>query len=254
MGKIPLTSTGLDVKKLIARYKGIPVEQQLLFFPRVSQRLEDEDSIGDALRLTDAVGTVQEPLQLTAFSKTISLRILGPDSFDQDLLMKTYPCYTVRSLKRTIERHTRIPMAEQTLSYNGVAMADDKLLVDYNLKDPEDSFHILPPEEANATTTSKPFEVHLFSRKNSRGRLALGIDFSFNTIKDVKKVAWKPTAPVYCEVTDGVSWFCYCRNAKCAIANELFVVNRGEKGRRICRFRTFLSAARLAISAMSCVR
>lgn len=38
------------------------------------------------------------------------------------------------------------------------------------------------------------------------------IDFTFNTIKDVKKVSWKKSAPWYREIYDGFCWLAYCHN------------------------------------------
>ena len=58
-------------------------------------------------------------------------------------------------------------------------------------------------------------------------KLNLGIDFTFNTIKNVKKVNWKEEAPWYREITDGFSWLCYCQNEKCKAFQELVVINRG---------------------------
>ena len=55
----------------------------------------------------------------------------------------------------------------------------------------------------------------------------LEIDFSFNTIKDVKKVRWKHEAPWYREISDGFSWLCYCNNENCYAYKELVVINRG---------------------------
>ena len=43
----------------------------------------------------------------------------------------------------------------------------------------------------------------------SRGK-RIDIDFTFNTIKDVKKVAWKDSAPWYREIFDGFCWLAYC--------------------------------------------
>lgn len=40
----------------------------------------------------------------------------------------------------------------------------------------------------------------------------VGIDFTFNTIKDVKKVSWKESAPWFREINDGFCWLAYCEN------------------------------------------
>ena len=51
-------------------------------------------------------------------------------------------------------------------------------------------------------------------------KVSLGIDFTFNTIKNVKKVTWKEEAPWYREISDGFCWLAYCYNPKCALAFE----------------------------------
>jgi len=38
------------------------------------------------------------------------------------------------------------------------------------------------------------------------------LDFTFNTIKNIKKVEWKHQAPWYREITDGFCWIAYCQN------------------------------------------
>ena len=48
-------------------------------------------------------------------------------------------------------------------------------------------------------------------------QISLGIDFTFNTIKNVQKVLWKNDCPWYREIKDGFSWFCYCLNKKCEV-------------------------------------
>ena len=47
---------------------------------------------------------------------------------------------------------------------------------------------------------------------NSRSNGGLDIDFTFNTIKNVKKVQWKDEAPWYREINDGFCWLAYCNN------------------------------------------
>ena len=58
-------------------------------------------------------------------------------------------------------------------------------------------------------------------------QVSLGIDFTFNTIKNVKKVAWKEDAPWYREISDGLCWLCYCQNERCPASKQLVVVNKG---------------------------
>jgi hypothetical protein len=53
---------------------------------------------------------------------------------------------------------------------------------------------------------------NLESSTSTGERLSLGMNFSFNVVKDVRKVKWKKEAPWYREISDGFSWVCYCRN------------------------------------------
>jgi hypothetical protein len=48
------------------------------------------------------------------------------------------------------------------------------------------------------------------SKNDENYKIAMGIDFTFNTIKNVKKVNWKDDAPWFREITDGFCWLCYC--------------------------------------------
>jgi hypothetical protein len=64
------------------------------------------------------------------------------------------------------------------------------------------------------------------NRSINSPHVSLGIDFTFNTIKNVKKVNWKNEAPWYREITDGFCWLCYCQNPKCEAYKELVVINK----------------------------
>ncbi len=237
---IVATDSLLQVKKRIHELKGFLVEQQMLSVSKHTERLPDSTKLSEI----PSMGTSgKKMLKLQVLYKLIPLRIIRPQQFGGDLIVKTYPCCSIAGLKELIEKHAHIPAGDQTLSYNGVVMSNDRLLIDYNLKDPEDCANYSTIEEANATTTSRPFEINLFVRKGVlKGKLSLGIDFSFNTIKNVKKVGWKESAPWYREVTDGLAWFCYCRNVRCELANDLFIVNKGSTDRECVtsRFRPLL--------------
>ena len=54
--------------------------------------------------------------------------------------------------------------------------------------------------------------VNQGSDKGSSAKKSFGIDFTFNTIKDVKKVSWKESAPWFREIYDGFCWLAYCMN------------------------------------------
>lgn len=60
-------------------------------------------------------------------------------------------------------------------------------------------------------------------------KLSKGIDFTFNTIKDVKKVSWKDNAPWFREITDGFCWLAYCHNRSLSKKDALIAKSRAEK-------------------------
>ena len=223
----PLNSPISSLKVAITALKGFPLEQMQLTLPKASHNLPDSLALKNIPHiLTNSIAS----FDLKLHNRLVSVRIIRPERDRSHLSLKIYPCCSVLKLKELIHSHTQVPVVEQTLTYNGTTMSDEKLLLDYGFKDgSDDPMNMSSVEESNVTTTSRPYEVFLNVRRLSgvKGKLSLGIDFSFNTIKNVKKSAWKSTAPWYREVTDGLSWICYCLNSKCQIYNKVFITNRG---------------------------
>jgi hypothetical protein len=59
-------------------------------------------------------------------------------------------------------------------------------------------------------------------------KLSVGIDFTFNTIKNVKKVQWKDEAPWFREVSDGFCWLAYCHNNDLSYDQAVAATKRAE--------------------------
>jgi len=64
--------------------------------------------------------------------------------------------------------------------------------------------------------------------KQSGNKFKLGLDFSFNYLKSLKKINWDEEAPSFREISDGVCLICYCQNMNCDICNQMFVKNLGK--------------------------
>ena len=62
----------------------------------------------------------------------------------------------------------------------------------------------------NFNSTKKATDEPNMQEQHASFNISLGIDFTFNTIKNVKKVNWKEDAPWFREISDGLSWMCYC--------------------------------------------
>jgi hypothetical protein len=58
-------------------------------------------------------------------------------------------------------------------------------------------------------------------------KVSVGLDFTFNALRNVHRVGWKPDAPWYREITDGMSWFAYCKNQSCQAFKSMFVISKG---------------------------
>jgi hypothetical protein len=70
-------------------------------------------------------------------------------------------------------------------------------------------------------------EIKLLMIIKKEKKCSIGIDFSFNLLKDIRKIKFEEEAPSYREVSDGVSLFLYCKNKDCKIFKQLFVKNFG---------------------------
>ena len=66
-------------------------------------------------------------------------------------------------------------------------------------------------QSASAVTAPNQAQIQNEDSKSSNSK-NFGIDFTFNTIKDVKKVSWKDSAPWFREIHDGFCWLAYCHN------------------------------------------
>lgn len=67
------------------------------------------------------------------------------------------------------------------------------------------------------------------------GKLTIGLDFTFNIIKEVHKVNWSEEAPDYREITDGMCLLLYCANTEWPAYDELSVLNIGYGKFRLSR-------------------
>lgn len=132
------SDTVLDLKLLLQDVLLVPVHQQLLVFRY--QALTDSDTIGECgltdgcelvliLRMrggdpTPVVPDEAEPMEL-------SIRIRR----GKCVVVKTCLGATVGSVKRSIEKLTEMPVAQQILTFRGEDMDNEKTLAHYELRD-----------------------------------------------------------------------------------------------------------------------
>lgn len=87
------------------------------------------------------------------------------------------------------------------------------------------NYPINEESEKNVLTIIKHLKMQLI--KIGKKTCSVGIDFSFNILKNVNKIDFCLEAPSFCEASDGLNVICYCRNIDCHIYNELFVNKLG---------------------------
>jgi len=143
------------------------------------------------------------------------------------------PTTSVFMIKHIILNRTKIDLTEQLLYMDNRILQDKELISDIH------SSCLLPLEggsksksfdcgSVDYTETSSPRFLKLkLITKQSKSKFKLGLDFSFNYLKSLKKINWEDDAPSYREISDGVCLICYCGNKDCVIFNQMFVHNLG---------------------------
>ena len=76
---------------------------------------------------------------------------------------------------------------------------------------------IIEEELINCSSTMPDipqFSINLIIKKINPAskKLSVPLDFTFNALRNVKRVNWKSEAPWFREITDGMSWLGYCKN------------------------------------------
>jgi hypothetical protein len=67
------------------------------------------------------------------------------------------------------------------------------------------------------------FMIYFLLSRNLNNKLQMGLNFKFNYLKNISKIKFNENAPKYCECSDGINLFAYCRNKECSINNTLFI-------------------------------
>jgi hypothetical protein len=80
-------------------------------------------------------------------------------------------------------------------------------------------------ELSSISSIKKPLILKMI--KKGKKKFSIGIDLSFNLMKNISKIKYSEEAPNYREAKDGLNLICYCRNDLCEICNEMFLVNLG---------------------------
>ena len=71
--------------------------------------------------------------------------------------------------------------------------------------------------------SSSQFMIYFLLSRNKDNKLQMGLNFKFNYLKNISKINFNNQAPSYCECSDGINLFAYCRKENCILNNNLFI-------------------------------
>ena len=67
------------------------------------------------------------------------------------------------------------------------------------------------------------YMIFFLLSRNLNNKLQMGLNFKFNYLKNISKIKFNNKAPSYCECSDGINLFAYCRKENCILNNNLFI-------------------------------
>ena len=138
---------------------------------------------------------------------------------------------SIYMIKKILEIKTKINFDEQVLYMDKRILQDTETIADIHFpyQTDKDTKSKSFDGSIDYTDTSSPRLLKLkLITKQSKSKFKLGLDFSFNYLKSLKKVDWDDSAPTNREITDGLFLICYCQNKECEIFNQMFVHNLGK--------------------------
>ena len=147
----------------------------------------------------------------------VSLKIVQSLPHPRTFNIVTYPSCSVYYLKTMLlQSFPGQALCHINLHYNHQALKDSKALADYHITPYLNSASTQPlTQEAKSSRRSPTsgeipvYTLTLVLAQSQEGKIKLGIDFTFNRIKDVKRVDWSEQAPTFREVEDGMCWLGY---------------------------------------------
>ena len=140
---------------------------------------------------------------------------------------------SVYLVKRMIEEKTQIKLKEQILYLNKTILPNESSFCEIMNnsqsgvdKKTERSKSFDRTSVSTEMSTPRYLLLKLLIQKSNHN-FCLGLNFSFNYMKNLKKINWDNSAPSFREIEDGISLICYCQSKQCSLYNQMFVYNLG---------------------------
>eukprot|EP00347_Sterkiella_histriomuscorum_P016676 403352282 len=254
------TTTVFDIKQNIQKDTGYSIDQQIFKLGNnllpdtlaIKQIPSDESFRSPEIAVSQADKKRIITLKLCKRKFQLSLHIQDSKNMSHELQLELFASCTVFTLKHMIYEKAKIKVCEQIISNKKEVLSDDKFLFSYLALTPFqeeeqkqggsgfDNFNSAIIEEElmdlkntniadqeNQLTIKHRLSLVLKKVNPINKRISVGLDFTFNSLRNVKRVNWQPDAPWFRETQDGLNWICYCKNSKCAAHHQLVIVPRG---------------------------
>lgn len=228
----------ITLKEAIALQLKVSLDSLQLFKPSLPQ-IELYD--GDALKTYFDLNEMDIPIMYCINKANVKVTIDFYQNNIEKLALKLPSTCSLLMVKQIINFKllNEIPVSEQKLYCIGLYDRTNQIKVNTNRnKQFEDSMNLTNIistymhsmanlSQRNISVQNENCIICFLLVRQINNKLQMGLNFKFNYFKSLSKISFNANAPNHRECSDGINLFSYCRNSKCTLYNELFVVILG---------------------------
>lgn len=137
---------------------------------------------------------------------------------------------SILMLKHIINKKlsNNFPIVLQKIYFIKVGNLSKKLIISKHTTNDKELSNDTKLEDLIHNFTKKDdYVINLMLVLKGQTKFQVGINFSFNCLNSITKMGYEETAPNYRECNDGLNLFCDCKNERCDLFNEMFVIPLG---------------------------
>lgn len=215
----------IEFKSLIYQQKNYSIDSIQLYSSN-NLSIQDNDILESYLNSAQSPTKLKMKIDKSILKLLIEIYEKNIEKLSLDLSFST----SIFLLKKIVEIKTKIPFDEQMLYLNNMKLQDEDTFFELVFKNTyEREIRSKSVDRTSMTTDiSSPRITKLKLLRKKNKTLSLGLDFSFNYMKNLHKMNWDNLAPSFREIEDGMSIICYCINMECILFNQMFVYNLGK--------------------------
>ena len=149
----------------------------------------------------------------------------------EKIYIRIATCSTICMLKHilNLKLQNKIPVDSQKIF--GLGIIDTSSKIKKNTLKNKELLNSIKIKEIlkfyNMNIKNHTYALHFLLVRVCNNKLQIGLNFKFNYFKNISKVNFNQDAPSYCECSDGLNLFSYCKNINCVLFKKLFVTHLG---------------------------